>query len=152
MSHHPHRTFFADFDDIFVSRIARSEQTDTKFWGLLLDFAFTPVGGCQQEVKAGDHVLWAFGASDASVTVSQLRLAGPATAAPGFPVTFAVTDAANGAAIAGATVESSGAQPVNAMSDANGKARLSFTPKGEHSVKASKERWIRSNAVKVVVV
>ena len=147
MSHHPHRTFFAEFDDIFVSRIARSEQTDTKFWGLLLDFAFTPVGGCQQEVKAGDHVLWAFDAFNAAHFLS---LAGPGAAAPGRPVTFTVTDGATGAAIANATVVSPGARP--AVSDANGKVKLTFTSRGEHSVKASRPDSIRSNAVKVVVV
>ena len=146
MSSH-HRTFFTGFDDILITRIARSAQTDTEFWGILLNFEFTPVGGCQQEVAFGDHVLWAFDAFNAAHFLS---LAGPGAAAPGRPVMFTVTDGATGDAIANATLVSPGAHTV--VTDAQGKAKLTFTSKGTHSVKASRPDSIRSNAVKVVVV
>ena len=55
-------TFFTEFDDFFITRIGTSAETSTQFWGLLLDFQFTPVGGCQQEVKAFQDILWAFDA------------------------------------------------------------------------------------------
>ena len=55
-------TYSAAFDDFFITSIGTSTQTATMFWGLLVNYKFTPVGGCQFEVKAGDQVLWAFDA------------------------------------------------------------------------------------------
>ena len=98
-----YRTFFSDFDDFLITRIAQSEQTATEFWGLLLNFQFAPVGGCQQQVKLGDKVLWAFDAFDKTHFLS---LAGPVTTGAGKPATFTVTDGSSGDAVANATVRS----------------------------------------------
>ena len=140
------RTFFEEFDDLFISRIADSEQTTTEFWGLLVNFTFTPVGGCQQEVAFGDHVLWAFNAFGVD---HFLKLDGPSLAVVGRPATFTVTDGMNGTAIANATVVAPGAPA--ATSDAEGKVKLTFRTAGIHSAKASRADSIRSNAVTVLV-
>ena len=44
-------TFSTEFDDFFITSIGGESQTAKEFWGILLNFQFTPVGGCQQEVK-----------------------------------------------------------------------------------------------------
>lgn len=59
-------TYSAPFDDFFITSIGDSAQTDAMFWGLLLNYVFTPVGGCQQETKEGDDVLWAYDAFNAN--------------------------------------------------------------------------------------
>ena len=135
-------TFFTEFDDFLITRIGDSAQTYTQFWGLLLNFQFTPVGGCQQQVKEGQHVLWAF---DAFNKTHFLKLDGPEKAARGTPVTYTVTDGMNNTPIEGASIG-------GATTDANGKATISFTRSGEHTLKATRSDSLRSNAVDTIVV
>ncbi|KAF7790668.1 hypothetical protein EIP86_001624 [Pleurotus ostreatoroseus] len=141
-------TFFADFDDFLITRIARSEQTATEFWGLLLNFQFAPVGGCQQQVKLGDKVLWAFDAFDKTHFLS---LAGPVTAGVGKPATFTVTDGSSGDAVANATVRSTGGGEPVAVTDRDGRVQLTFHTAGVHSLKADRADSLRSNKVDVIV-
>lgn len=135
-------TFFDEFDDYFITRIAENTGTDDAAWGILLGFQFTPVGGCQQEVKDGDHVLWAF---DAFNKQHFLKLDGPTTARVNVPINFIVTDGATGSPIQGATVGSSG------VSDANGKVEFVFQARGIRSLKAERNDSIRSNGVTILV-
>ena len=134
-------TFNTQFDDYFISSIAGQSQTSTQFWGLLLNFQFTPVGGCQQQVKTGDEVLWAF---DAFSKNSFLKLSGPKTAMVGKAVTLTVKDGSTGNAVAGATVNGQ-------TSDVDGKVSVVFGKKGVVTVKAEKEGSVRSNAVPLLV-
>ena len=140
------RTFDTEFDDFFITRIARSEETSTEFWGILLNFVFTPVGGCQQEVKLGDKVLWAFNAFNVAHFLS---LDGPVAAIAGRPATFTVTDGGSGVVIANATVASPGGP--SGVTDAEGKVSLTFRTAGLHTLKAERADSIRSNAVTVFV-
>lgn len=118
-------------------------QTATQFWGILRNFQFTPVGGCQQEVTPRDSdVLFAF---DAFNKVHFLKLSGPAVTVVGKPQKFTVIDGASGAPVAGASLNGQ-------TTAADGSVVITFASKGIKSLKASKSDSIRSNAVEVVVL
>jgi len=135
-------TWDPTYDDFFITSIGDSANTDSEFWGLLLEYQFTPVGGCQQEVTAGQHVLWAFNAF--SVTYF-LKAKGPATAKKGHVVTYTVTDGTTGVAIAGASI-------FGVLTDSDGHASVTFEAAGVKSGKATRDDSIRSNAVVTLVV
>ena len=137
-------TEFDEFDDFFITRIADSAQTDTKFWGILLNFFFTPVGGCQQQVKSLDHVLWAFDAFNAE---HFLKLSGPNVVHAGVPATFLVVDGFNNT-----NVPVGGATVLNSTTDAAGHVTFTFPSPGLKKLKASKTGSVRSNRLDVVVV
>ena len=59
--------------------------------GIFLNFELTPAGGCQQEVKLNDKILFAFDASIDALN-SFLTLTGPNTAAEAFTTAYTVTD------------------------------------------------------------
>lgn len=136
-------TFFDEFDDYFITRIAEDTGNDDVAWGILLDFQFTPVGGCQQQVKNGDHVLWAF---DAFNKQHFLKLDGPVLVKSGVPATFTVTDGATGNPIEGATVGGPG------VSGVGGEVQVVFHSLGKRSLKAERNDSIRSNRVEFLVV
>jgi len=135
-------TFDTAFDDFFITSIGDSTETSTQFWGLLLNFQFTPVGGCQQEVTAHQDILWAF---DAFNAVSFLKAVGPSSVRKGQPATYTITDGSTGTPIAGASIG-------GATTDATGTATITFTHKGRQVLKASKASSIRSNRVVTHVV
>lgn len=130
------------FDDFFITSIGGDTETATQFWGLLLNFQFTPVGGCQQEVKTGDDVLWAF---DAFNKVHFLKLTGPLTAVRNQPVTVTVTDGTDGTPVSGALVDQQ-------LTNANGQAVLTFSSRGTVELKATKDDSIRSNRLDIIVL
>jgi len=134
-------TFNTAFDDFFITSIGGDTQTSTEFWGILLNFEFIPVGGCQQEVNANDEILFAFNAFNAD---HFLKLTGPATAIVGVPVVFTVTDGTSGSPVAGAVVDTK-------TSNANGHVSVTFTKTGATQVKATDANSIRSNAINVLV-
>lgn len=136
------RTFSTEFDDYFITSIGDSPETSTQFWGILLNFQFTPVGGCQQEVKALDHVLWAF---DAFNKVHFLKLDGPKSARVQEQVTLTVTDGSTGAPISGATVD-------GRSTDAYGHVSIVFVKVGLKGVKAERDDSLRSNQLEILVV
>ncbi|KAF8910413.1 hypothetical protein CPB84DRAFT_1842445 [Gymnopilus junonius] len=135
-------TFDTTFDDFFITSIAGDTQTATEFWGILVNFQFTPVGGCQEEVKVGDDILWAF---DAFNAVNFLKLTGPATVHRNHPVVLTVTDGQTGKPVAGAEVNGK-------TSGANGKVTVTFSKTGVNGVKAEKPSTIRSNRVDILVL
>ena len=112
------------------------------FWGLLLNFQFDAVGGCQQEVGSSDHVLWAFNAFNA---VAFLKLDGPESLHEGEVGSFIVTDGSTGKPISGALVGGK-------ITDADGHVAFSFSDDGIHTLKATKDNTIRSNRLEVVVL
>lgn len=140
-------TFSTGFEDYFITRIAEDAQTSSQFWGILLNDQFTPVGGCQQRVRFGDQVLFAF---DAFSKQHFLKLTGPRVGTAGRPITVTATDAQNGQPISGAAVG-----PINntaiATTDANGKAQVTFQTSGLKGLKAARADSIRSNALRVVI-
>ena len=82
--------WYAGFDDYFLTRWGPESEDDSQqfWWGILVNGSFTPVGGCQQRIVAGDRVLWvnhAFGSRPF------LSLAGAAKAVAGQPYSATVT-------------------------------------------------------------
>ncbi|KAI9678152.1 MAG: hypothetical protein M1817_006097 [Caeruleum heppii] len=136
-------TYSTSFDDYFVSRIGPDTQTDTMFWGVLVNFQFIPVGGCQFETQPNDEILWAF---DAFSGKTFLRLTSDVNAVPaGSTVTVTVTDGMSGAPVAGATV---GGQ----TTDASGQAVIPLPRPGTYRFKAERVDAIRSNQVTIAAV
>lgn len=133
--------YFDSFNDFVVQRVAADAATSSQFWGLLLNYDFASLGGCQQRVAAGDEVLWAF---DAFAKVRALKLTGPGTARTGTPVPFTVTDGKTGAPQAGANV-------AGATTGVDGKASPVFSTPGVYTVKAEKSDSVRSNGIKLCV-
>ncbi|KZS90432.1 hypothetical protein SISNIDRAFT_457581 [Sistotremastrum niveocremeum HHB9708] len=131
-----------NFDDYLITSIGGVAQTDTQFWGILLDFQFTPVGGCQQQVTHGQEVLFAF---DAFSKNFFLKASGPVVAKVGKPVVVTVIDGTTGVAIEGASIG-------GVLTDANGHASLTFGTVGLKKLKATRSDSIRSNAVEILVV
>jgi hypothetical protein len=142
------RTYDGQFEDFFITCIGSSVQTATQFWGLLLDYQFTPGGGCQQEVAAGQHVLWAFDAFNKSYFL-KLVLTGAPRPVVGGGATFTVTDGTTGVIISGATV-SDGKETATTASD--GTVTIKFTSPGIKTFKASRDDSLRSNGVPITVL
>ena len=99
------------------------------------------VGGCQEIVKTGDEVLWAY---DAFSKERVLKLSGPTTGRTNQPVSVRVTDGANGTAVAGATVR-------GVPTGADGAASITFSDPGVYRLKAERADSVRSNALSVCV-
>ncbi|KAF9562567.1 hypothetical protein CPC08DRAFT_372901 [Agrocybe pediades] len=136
--------FFPEFDDFLISSIAGESNTDTKFWTTLLNFQFIPVGGCQQQVKTLDKVLFAF---DGFGKAHILELTGPEAlvAHVNEPVVLTVTDGLTGEPVQGASVNGQ-------LSGADGKVSVTFGKKGVNGVKAQKDDSVRSNQLDFLVV
>jgi hypothetical protein len=112
-----------------------------RFLGEFKNGSFASVGACDDSVVTGDRVLFAW--ADGSEQL--LALSGPATAKPGEAVIVKVTDAASGAAVAGASVG-------GAVSAADGTISAGpWSDRGDHDLKATKDGAIRSNRVRVCV-
>ncbi|KZS90429.1 hypothetical protein SISNIDRAFT_415355 [Sistotremastrum niveocremeum HHB9708] len=144
---HQHRfvwdgSFDTEFDDFFITTIAGVAETATQFWGILLDFQFTPVGGCQQEVTSGQEVLFAFDAFNKSFF---LKASGPPVAKLGKAVVVTVIDGMSGVPIQGASIG-------GVLTDVNGHASITFATVGLKKLKATRSDSIRSNAVEILVV
>jgi len=71
--------WYPGFDDYFITRWGPDHEGGGAFWGVLVNGAFTSLGGCQFANQAGDEVLWAF---DAFGSRPFLRLAAAADPSP----------------------------------------------------------------------
>src|SRR3954447_15296121 len=129
------------FDDYFVSRIGPDSQTSTQFWGVFVDGTASQVGGCQQRVKQGDEVVWAF---DAFSKAHALRLAGTDSATTGRRIAVRVTDSATGAPIPGASV-------AGTTTGGDGNATFNLPAPGVYRLKAARADSVRSNALVMCV-
>jgi hypothetical protein len=58
--------WYSQWEDYFVERWGPDAQNvaSAEYWGLLVNNAFTDVGGCQYQLDAGDEVLWVYDAFD----------------------------------------------------------------------------------------
>ncbi len=103
--------------------------------------ATTDSGSCDIAVTNGDRVLFAYSRFGDKV----LALSGPASVKTGETVTLKVTDAATGAAVAGAKVG-------QATSAADGAVTAGpWSNAGVQDLKAEKAEFVRSNRVRVTV-
>lgn len=151
----------ADLSDYEIRRISTSDEKDfndinnSRVWGTLVNYKVSnfPEGitlsGCQQEVNAGDEVLWAFitptpGSNDVS-KVRFLKLVPTAVTVKkgkGFVVT--VTDGRTGLPVKDVSVD-------GVHTDANGKATLYLFNAGFFQYKAHQTGSVRSNVMNVTV-
>jgi hypothetical protein len=127
------------FGDFLVTQIGPDAGTDTAFWGTVLNYQPTPVGGCGQQVAQGDEALFALGNI---FSQSLLRLDGPARARAGVSFDVSVTNGQTGAAVQGATV-------AGMQTGAEGRATVTSSSTGVLRLKAEAPAAIRSNAVNV---
>jgi hypothetical protein len=134
-------TWFDSFEDFLIDRIGPDSATSTQFWGQFVNSKASQVGGCQEIVKTGDEVLWAY---DAFSKQHVLRLSGPSSATTGQVIEVSVVDGQDGSVIAGANVG-------NALTGPDGRAMLSFAEPGVYKLKASRADSVRSNALGVCV-
>jgi hypothetical protein len=128
-------------NDFEVTRIGPDANSSTKFWGLVLNFQELQVGGCQQQVKAGDQVLIAY---DLFSMKHILKLTGPSHAREGRKFKVKVVDGQNGKPVPGAKV---GVVKANSK----GVATTSFKGAGRGVLKATAPQSVRSNALVVKV-
>ena len=167
--------WYPGFDDYFIQRWGPDAEDEEAFayWGILVNGAFTPVGGCQYLAEEGDEVFWVY---DAFMGRQLLWLsaagdlgfpaAPTASVEAGEPLELVVEKgeqpspaAAEGITIAPvATAEGTGYQTVETgssaavVTDAEGEASITFSTPGWHRIKAQKEAgFLRSNRLDVCV-
>lgn len=141
------RTWDDGFQDFFLNSIGgESNAADfSTFWGYFLNGKDPGKGGCQQQVAAGQQVLFAYGPFGAPL----LRLSGaPERAAVGesFAVRAEQVDGSTGAA-----APAGGASVASTTTASDGSATVSFHSAGVRRFKATRADAIRSNAVEVCV-
>ena len=132
--------YFPDFEDFSIDRVG-PDSSDTKrnrYWGQVLNFKDTQVGGCQQQLKAGDKVLVAFN----SYGHPKLKLTGPHHATPGQAFRVTVVDGQTGKPYEGATVRKN-------LTDAQGHVQVMLPRRGTFRFKARDFGAVRSNALVV---
>ncbi len=140
-------TWDGGYQDFFISRIGPDTNTGAPdyqpYWGYFDNWVASQVGGCQQEVAAGDDVLFAY----ADYGQPLLQLTAPARAATGE--SFQVTVQANDGN--GTRTPALAASVAGASTDSSGHATVSFADAGNHTFKATRSDAIRSNAATVCV-
>ncbi|KAI0864386.1 hypothetical protein F4860DRAFT_463888 [Xylaria cubensis] len=137
--------WYPDFEDFLITRIGSSAQTDTQFWGILVNGQYTPTGGCQFEVGTGDETLFAFDAFNKDVFLNVEPEYAVAEVGRGV-VNVTVTDAMTGEPQAGVAFG-------GLVTDADGSVNLPVpnTP-GCYRFKATRDGALRSNTFYLTVV
>jgi hypothetical protein len=135
-------SYFADFEDFGIDRVGpdSSDTKNNRYWGQVLNFEDTQVGGCQLQVKGGDQVLVAFN----SFGRPKLKLSAPTQATVNRPVQLTVVDGETGKPFRGALVRGKTTGP-------QGHATVTFSKVGTRRFKARSKDAIRSNQARVQV-
>ena len=137
----PWEATWFDFGDFFITKIGTDAGTASSFWGTVLNYEPTSLGGCWQQVRQGDDLLFAFGDVYAQPL---LKLSGPQAASVGQWVTYTVTDAKTGSPVRSAVV-------AGRRTSAAGEARIFFDSPGVKRLKADAPNMIRSSALTICV-
>jgi hypothetical protein len=129
--------------DFLVNRIGpdRNDTASNQFWGFALNYQASQLGGCQQQVKSGDEVLFAY---DFFSAERYLRLSGPRRVRQGERFRVRVIDGQTGNPVEGARV-------LSKLTNERGYARARLRGRGVLSAKAVQEGAIRSNALRIRV-
>jgi hypothetical protein len=136
-------SYDSSFDDFIVSRIGPDASTSSKFWGVAVRGVPLEVGGCQQVVRSGNEVLWAY---DLFSKKHLLRARGASRVRAGNAYTVRVVDTQHaGAAVKGATIGGK-------KTGADGVATLRFAKPGIRRLKARRADSVRSNQLVVKVL
>jgi hypothetical protein len=134
-------TWFPSFEDYSLDRVGPDAATSSEFWGQFVNAKASTVGGCQEHVKTGDDVLWAF---DAFSKTHVLKLSGPTGATVNTPFRVRVVDGQTGAGLSGVSVGGS-------LTGADGNATLSIAKVGVYNLKAARSDSVRSRGIKLCV-
>ena len=134
-------TWFDGLQDFGIDSIGPDANTSTQFWGYAYNWKPSQIGGCQQEVKAGNQVLFAF---DFFSKAHLLELSGASKAEVGQGVPVKVVDGQDGAPIAGASVD-------GRQTGSDGTATVSFGSPGVVRLKAERADSVRSNELDLCV-
>ena len=140
-----HGTWNSGFSDFLIDAVAGENGSATSYWGTVRNFKPTDLGGCQEQVSAGDEVLFALGDIYAQ---RLLRLTGAMSAAPGETIKLMVTDGKTGDPVERATITGA---PTPAITGADGSATIELTSLGVTRLKAAAPDSIRSNSLYVSV-
>jgi hypothetical protein len=134
--------YFSDFEDFGIDRVGpdSSDTKNNRYWGQVLNFKDTEVGGCQQRIVPGDQVLVAFN----SFGHPKLKLTAPRQATAGKPVQLTVIDGETSKPFQGALVRGKTTGP-------RGHALVTFRSPGVRRFKARSKDAIRSNQARVQV-
>ncbi|MDX6643164.1 MAG: hypothetical protein QOD76_1126 [Solirubrobacteraceae bacterium] len=134
--------WFSSFEDFSIARIGpdSSDTTNNRYWGQVVNYKDTDLGGCQQQIKPGDDVVFAYD----SFGKPKLKLTGPKTATVDKSFVVKVIDGQAGKPFKGAKVG-------GGKTNKKGLARVTFHHTGGRALKASATGAIRSNRLKVKV-
>jgi hypothetical protein len=139
------------FQDFFVSSIGPDAQTSSKFWGYALNGVPSSLGGCQQQVKKNDEVLYYYGGTVTGI----LHASGPSKVRAGKLVRLKVISAETTYDSTGvATTKSKpikGATIGGRKTNSKGVVKLRFKKPGVKRLKARKAATVRSNQLNVKV-
>jgi hypothetical protein len=129
--------------DFAINRIGpdRNDAGANQFWGYALNWKASELGGCQQQVKAGDDVLFAY---DFFSKKLLLRLSGPRRVEQRERFRVRVIDGSTGDPVRGAFV-------AGRRTNRRGFARVSLVGTGLIVLKAAHSNGVRSNALPVRV-
>ena len=136
-------TWSDEYGDFLVDQIAGEQSGAAGFWGTVLNYAPTPVGGCQQQVQQGDGLLFALGNVYGQPL---LKLDGDTRAAVGERLLLHVTNGTDGSDVPDATLAGAPGQ-----TGADGRFAVTFDSPGVKTLKAEAAGAIRSNAWQVCV-
>jgi hypothetical protein len=140
------------FKDFLVNSIGPDAASSTNFWGYALNGIPTSVGGCQQQVKAGDEVLFYYGGTFKYI----LHASGPSKVRAGklFHVKVIAYETSYDAAGTATTVKKpiGGAKVGSKKTNSKGIATLRFRTAGTKRLKARRASSVRSNQVTVKVL
>jgi hypothetical protein len=131
-----------DFEDFGIERVGpdANDTTYGKYWGQALDYEDTQLGGCQLQIKKGDHVLVAYN----SYGHPKLKLKGPRHATEDRSFRVTVVDGATGKPFEGARVR-------GRATDAKGHVRVTLGKTHVYRLKATADGAVRSQALRVRV-
>ena len=134
--------WFSSFEDFTINRIGpdSSDTANSRYWGQVVNYKDTDLGGCQQQIKSTDDIVFAYD----SFGKPKLKLTGPRTATAGRSFVVKVIDGQAGKPFKNAKVG-------GAKTNAKGLARITFSHAGRRGLKASATGAVRSNQVKVHV-
>jgi len=116
------------------------------------------VGGCQQETKPGDHVLWAYDASNADhilqLSPSENFTSEKGTGKVGYLKKLYVRDGLTGQPVENVTIQTLGRnrelRGSVGVSDESGVVFVEFEGNGTYYFKATKDKSVTSNLVTIL--
>ena len=129
--------------DFTINRIG-TDATDldaNQFWGYALNWKSAELGGCQQQVRSGDEILFAY---DFFSKTHLLRLTGPRRVTSGEPFSVRVTDGQTGDPVRGAFI-------FDKRTNKRGRVRVTLVNRGVLLAKAEKPDSVRSNTLPIRV-